>query len=166
MVPKKLILTLLFFVLLAFSASAQDFVAYSTFTQTSTCSCSMFEDIITIHNPSEIPMGYTMRVEGDITKYSSLGNQYIVLMPGETKQIPHVMNLPCDLQETFSYDVIIQENKIVSGDVPVTGNLGIRKVISQKITVDKCNNNQFNFVNGNSFTSHTYAKCMVYMAGL
>ncbi len=144
---KKNILILFSLILLAlFSMTSsaeftEDFTAYTQFSNVDACSSAILQDFIVLTNTGAFVSGYTISITGNGAIYSALSETFIILKPGETKSINNIVSLPSNKEEKLNFDIAIETN------------MGLKKIIFQKINVIKCNNNQMTFLNGNSFTN-------------
>ena len=144
---KKNILILFSIILVAifaFNASAElteDFTAYTQLSNVDACTCSTLQDSITITNTGSFVSAYTLSIEGSGANYSTLSETFLVLEPGESKNVDNIISLSCGKELKLNFNIVIETNT------------GLKKTIPQKINVVKCNDNKMAFLNGNSFTN-------------
>jgi uncharacterized membrane protein len=105
------------------------------------CSCSTLFDSISVTNTGSFVGSYTISIEGVGAEYSTLSDSILILEPGHTGSVENIINLPCDKFGNLGLKV-----KVVS-------NTGVEEIIPIFLEVNKCSNNKFEFINGNSFTN-------------
>lgn len=140
---------LVFLTLVSLASASESFSAYSQYKEIDLCACSSYDYTISIENHNPMVQGVTYIIEEDGKEISSLtgmvSNYHIFpdgsassfvsyapssfsLASGSSQKIFAFLNIPCGTEGKFDLDTVISTD------------LGLEKVISQKINIMQCDN--------------------------
>ncbi|MFC1768582.1 hypothetical protein ACFLZX_02360 [Nanoarchaeota archaeon] len=104
------------------------FDAFSQVQNVGICQCSNQVDIITVTNTGMFEDFYSVTHTGSAARYISTVPVSLSIKAGESKQIYHYFNTPCDFSDQLELSTII------------TSNGGESKVLNQHVTANICEN--------------------------
>ncbi len=156
---KKTFISLLFLVLInililsaTISAFEENFFASAQYNTINLCQCSNADNTITVRNTNEfneqvtitiddstsetssrkdlvgLPSTYMVSQDGSAAKWSSVYPKYFSLEAGQTEKVENIITAPCSAKGSYDLHTVIKTE------------LGLEKVITQKVIITECNN--------------------------
>ncbi len=108
--------------------AAEDFVAISSYSEFSLCTCTSARDSVIISNTGTSKSSYAVTASGENKEWSSYLPSEFSLMPGESRTVIHSINPPCGTTGT----------KTIA--TRMTTSAGTAKEFKQKVQLSNCQN--------------------------